>query len=253
LSVGRDCVYDEDALQAPGINFDHPVADVYPPIYGAPSISPQSSGTVPGSSALPGLIDATASIDPFRHESIRKPTVDAIARKELLQIVGSPDNMRQVANSYFASISRRIPILSTKGFLERLPSTSFNSCDADFAALCLCVCLILEVPPPEDVSMQSSMYVKAKGIIGLLEATSYHSLEAVQSRILVAFYEMGHGLHPAAAASIGACGKIARSIGLHNDLTYPSPEETAAAILVEEKRRTLWALHNLDRYVCIHQ
>lgn len=252
MSVGRNCIYDVETLQSPGIDSDNPVADVYRPAYGALSISPQPSGAVPGPSARPGLIDAAASIDPFRHESLRKPTVDAIARKELLQIVRSPDHMRQVASSYFDSISRRIPILSANGFLERLPSTSFISCDADFAALCLCICLIMEVPSPEDVSMQSSLYVKAKGIISLLEATSYHSLEAVQSRILVAFYEMGHGLHAAAAATIGACGRIARFIGLHSDLAHPTPEETGRAILTEEKRRTLWALHNLDRYVYVH-
>lgn len=97
--------------------------------------------------------------------------------------------------------------------------------------------------------MQSSLYVKVKGIISLLEATTYHSLETVQSRILVAFYELGHGLHHAATASIGACGKIARFIALHNDLKHPYPEETARGILLEEKRRTMWALHNLDRYV----
>ncbi|RDW58511.1 hypothetical protein BP5796_12441 [Coleophoma crateriformis] len=249
LSTGRSCVYDVAAPQLSSIDSDHPSAHVYGPGHGAPSISSQSSGTALGVSASAGLIDLTAGTDPFRHESIRKPTVNAIAQKELLRIVGSPNNMRQVASSYFAAISCRIPIVSAKRFLERLPSTVFADCDADFAALCLCIYLILEVPQPGDVSMQSSLYVKVKGILSLLEATSYHSLEAVQSRILVAFYEMGHGLYPAAAASIGACGKMARFIGLHSNSTFRNPKGKAWEILAEEKRRTLWALHNLDRYL----
>ncbi|RDW56777.1 hypothetical protein BP6252_13961 [Coleophoma cylindrospora] len=244
------CVYDVDVPRPLGIDSDHPSAHVYGPGHSALSISSQPSGTAMGVSASAGLIDITASTDPFRHESIRKPTVDAITQKELFRIVGSPNNMRQVASSYFASISRRIPIVSANRFLDKLPSTVSTGCDADFAALCLSIYLILEVPQPGDVSMQSSLYVKVKGILSLLEATSYHSLEVVQSRILVAFYEMGHGLYPAATASIGACGKMARFIGLHSDSTYQNPdEETAWKILAEEKRRTLWALHNLDRYL----
>jgi hypothetical protein len=95
--------------------------------------------------------------------------------------------------------------------------------------------------------MQSSLYVTVKSIISLLEATSYHSLEFIQCRLLIAFYEMGHGIYPAAAASVGACAKMARFAGFYQESILLSLEDDRE-IVVEEKKRTLWALHNLDRY-----
>lgn len=95
--------------------------------------------------------------------------------------------------------------------------------------------------------MQSSLYVTLKGIISLLEATSYHSLEVVQCRLLIAFYEIGHGIYPAAAASIGACAKMAHFAGFRHRSILSSNEDERE-IVAEEKKRTLWMMHNLDRY-----
>jgi hypothetical protein len=100
--------------------------------------------------------------------------------------------------------------------------------------------------------MQSSLYVTSKSIISLLEATSYLSLEVVQCHLLIAFYEMGHGIYPAAAASIGACAKIAHYTNSHHGSILSSKKDERE-IVVEEKRRTLWALHNLDRYGSLNQ
>ncbi|RFU77119.1 hypothetical protein TARUN_5100 [Trichoderma arundinaceum] len=150
---------------------------------------------------LPGTsIDITAGIDPFLHDSLRRPTVDVIVQKQFLKIIGSRSEMRQIANSYFASIARKISIISAQRFYERLPRIESPSCTADFATLCL------------------------------------------------SLYEMGHGLYPAAAASIGACAKVACFAGFHRKSVL-SRHEDESGVVTEEKKRTYWALHNLDRYL----
>ncbi|KAH8897143.1 hypothetical protein GQ53DRAFT_742980 [Thozetella sp. PMI_491] len=245
--TGRDCAYDTDIAYFSAVDSDNSSSENPISTHATPSSSSYQPTSGQGVSVGPGLIDI--AIDPFRLEPLRRLTVDSIARKELLGVVGSMDNMRRVASSYFASISPRLPILSPKRFLERLPSITSPGCTADFATLCLGTCLIVEVPTLDATSMQSSLYVKVKGILSLLEASSYHSLEEVQCRIIVAFYEMGHGIYPAAAASIGAAAKVARLLGLHRDLPDSRPGEAESYSIVEERRRTLWGLHNLDRYV----
>ncbi len=214
---------------------------------GFPSPSP-STGT--GVSLSPSLNDFTIAVEPFRHDSVRRPTVDIIVRRELLKVVGSRDRMHEISDAYFASISRRISIISAQRFYSRLPSVGLDSCTADYAALCLSICILLEVPQPGDTSMQSSLYITLKSILSLLEATSYHSLESVQCRILMTFYELGHGIYSAASASMAACAKIAQ-------FAFPSRHgEDDQAVLIEERRRTIWALHNFDRCVitvCISQ
>lgn len=63
---------------------------------------------------------------------------------------------------------------------------------------------------------------------------------------------MGHGIYPAAAASIGACAKMAHYADLHHS-SILSNKKDERDIVVEEKRRTLWTLHNLDRYDWLNQ
>ncbi len=247
--VGRGCVYEEDAFQHPPFGVDNRTPRPGSSVtlqYAPPSLPTVS---VPEELLARSNVEAMSSIDPFRQEALRRPTVDAIVGKELLKTFGFHGRIHEVANLYFSSASNRIPILSAKRFYKRMPSASSPDCPADFAALCLCTYLVLEIPQPSDACMQSSLYVMVKGILSLLEAASYQTLETVQCRVLVAFYEMGHGIYPAAAMSLGACAKLARIAGIHREL-QPLEFQDDRDILIEERRRTWWAVHNLDRYGC---
>jgi hypothetical protein len=84
--------------------------------------SPQSSRPATSAGAGLSLTDVPASVDPFLHDSLRRPTVDVIVQKRLLKIIGSRSEMHQIANSYFASISRRLSIVSVQRFYGRLPN-----------------------------------------------------------------------------------------------------------------------------------
>jgi hypothetical protein len=93
--------------------------------------------------------------------------------------------------------------------------------------------------------MQSSLYITVKSVISLLESTNFLSLELVQCRLLVAFYEIGHGISPAASISIAAGARTARALGLNKQ--WVRPEFGGHTIDAEEERRVWWAVFNLDR------
>jgi hypothetical protein len=97
-------------------------------------------------------------------------------------------------------------------------------------------------------SMQTELYVMVKSVVSLLEATGYNTLNTVQCRIVVAFYEMGHGLYPAASVSIGGCARLAIAVGLNRSKEQDMLSDDEI-IEEEERRRTWWAIVNLDRYV----
>ena len=103
------------------------------------------------------------------------------------------------------------------------------------------------MPVDQGQSMQSSLYVMVKSNISLLESTGYLSLEVVQSRVLLSYYEMGHGILPAALISIGACARAARALGLHKKLFHSPSENSGARMRAEEEKRVWWAVINLDR------
>jgi hypothetical protein len=172
--------------------------------------------------------------------------VDVLVVTEAIKFLETLDKAQWMATAYFTTIHLRIPIVSRLRFFERLPSL-FTGSRADFTALCLCVFLVQQSPSQKELSMHSSLYVTSKGIISLLESTGYQSLEVIQCRILLSFYEMGHGIYPAALISIGACAKAARALGLNRKTFQPEGSEEPARIELEEQKRAWWGVVVLDR------
>lgn len=167
-------------------------------------------------------------------------------RTEALTILGSPDRVYEMSRIYFASTHYKLPVISQARFYKSLPGL-FVSGAADFIVLCLCMHLVQQTPSLPTDSMVSSLYTTVKTSISLLEATSCNSLDTIQCRLLLVLYEMGHGLYPAASISIGACARAARNLGLHPG-SSEAAEPTSTKVVDEERRRTWWAVHNLDRY-----
>jgi hypothetical protein len=187
-------------------------------------------------------------VDPFLSVTPRRLVVDAKIRTDVLGVLGSFNVMNDIASQYFHTIHHRLTIISCKTFYENLPSLETTP-SADFLALCLSMYLLLEFPNaqhPSISSMVSSTYVTVKGILSMTEATGYHSLKLVQARLFVLFYELGHGIHPAAIISLGACAKLARTIGIsRSGLQKPKKEHDPYDF--QERTRVWWTLHNLDR------
>lgn len=64
--------------------------------------------------------------------------------------------------------------------------------------------------------------------------------------VLIALYEIGHGIYPSAYVSIGTCARYGLALGLDRELNVfdNSPRRW---IELEEKRRAWWAVLILDR------
>jgi hypothetical protein len=118
---------------------------------------------------------------------------------------------------------------------------------ADFSLLCLCIYLAVQAPPNHGQNVQSSTYAKIKTHISLLEACGSLSLDFVQARLLLAIFEMGHGLYPAASISVGSCARTARALGLNKKRFCPSLLNELARQRAEEEKRTWWEILVLDR------
>lgn len=177
-------------------------------------------------------------------------TFGTALQTEVRSFLGTPDEVRRTANAYFSSIHYRLPIISEPGFYENL-SRLFTPSGIDFTTLCLCMKLIHKSPLQQaagETDTVSSHYLIAKRSIGFLEATGVVTLHAIQSRLLLVLYEVGHGIYPAASVSIGSCARLARNAGLSRD-SWHSQEATGTSGDAEERKRTWWAVHNLDRYV----
>lgn len=100
-------------------------------------------------------------------------------------------------------------------------------------------------PPRNDP--KSPFYLAIKRTLAETEIAGIFSLQLLQATILVALYEVGHAIYPAAYMSVGTCARYALAQGI--DLYMAIDLNSAALTLLdqEEKRRAWWAILILDR------
>ncbi len=84
----------------------------------------------------------------------------------------------------------------------------------DLAMLFLAMKLVTALPSEHIKPAESPLYTAAKRFLALLEASGAVSLQYLQSMLLVAVYEMGHAIYPAAWMTVGACSRYADMIGI---------------------------------------
>lgn len=101
-------------------------------------------------------------------------------------------------------------MVSRKRFYEDLRTHSENlGAAADLAFLLLGMKLMTWQPSEDDVSPEkqtarTAAYIETKSFGFQLEASGMFSLRVLQGLLLVAFYEVGHAIYPAAFMSIAA-------------------------------------------------
>ncbi|KAF1990128.1 hypothetical protein K402DRAFT_418204 [Aulographum hederae CBS 113979] len=148
---------------------------------------------------------------------------------------------------FFTTTHQRIPALSKHRFYADLQSSTPGPPQPDFAALYQCIVLVQQVPS-KATGVKSPLYIAVKNLIGSIEITERLSLNLLHCKILIAFYEIGHGLQTAAYTSIAACARIARVLGLHRKRWRKSAPECELVDLEEEKRMW-WAIVIMDRFI----
>lgn len=74
--------------------------------------------------------------------------------------------------------------------------------------------LIVTLPREGMESADNPLYTAAKGLLALLESGGCVSLLCLQGMVLVALYEYGQGIYPAAWMSVAGCARYAEMCGL---------------------------------------
>ena len=159
------------------------------------------------------------------------------------------EDVNGILGSYFSTVHSWLPMISKKT-LYRLAGNGAS--DVSTLTLVLSIRLILKTPNKrkgnEPWETQLPLYGLVKACCSALEAIPDISLRLVQSLILLAVFEYGHGIFPAAFLTIGKAARMAQLMGL-NDKSYAAVLYTEADTwtLCEEQRRTWWAMFIIER------
>lgn len=150
----------------------------------------------------------------------------------------------QFVHQYFESLHGWMPVIS-KIRMKRVLSRTRNSIRADTAFLLSCMKLLLYIPKDGSNPETYHVYAAVKEFNLQLEIAGLHSLMAVQGGLLIAVYEIGHGIYPAAYTTVAQCARQGISLGIHNQ---EAPQYLQPWTDWEEQIRVWWFIVILDRY-----
>jgi hypothetical protein len=170
---------------------------------------------------------------------------------EILDILQSSPSIHSLCETYLRSVHSWLPMLSQKRLFQKVNNFSADA-DMGLALLLLCMRLVSEIPTEQERPATSPIYCIAKDFYSRVENSRLISLQLLQSAILIAIYEIGHGIYPAGYLSVGHAARLGIMIGFHDREKAPQLfKEAETWSQCEEERRTWWAVIILDRYVWV--
>lgn len=163
------------------------------------------------------------------------------------RIMGSIDQLKSIASYWFTTIHTWFPILSKKRIELLLADLGFEPAP-DVALLFSTMQLLTDEGTKCGPTMRNDTYWTVKNYAVTLEAYAVMTPQLLQSKVLIALYEIGHAIYPAAYLSIGSCATFGKALGLDNRKNSPQMlRRFGAWAEMEELRRLWWAVLILDR------
>lgn len=159
--------------------------------------------------------------------------------------------VQRIVGSYFTSTHSWLPFIS-KERMHRDLNIPLENTNADLALLYLSMRLVGERLPQALQNPQTPFYLSVKEYHFRVESAGLLSVQILQAGVLLAVYEFGHAIFPAAFITIGRCAKIGHAMGIHHGASPPQmlhPPTTWTEM--EERSRVWWAVLLLDRQTAL--
>ncbi|KAH6873945.1 hypothetical protein B0T10DRAFT_234210 [Thelonectria olida] len=182
----------------------------------------------------------------FQRSVNKLPDLGFTLDPDLLSFVGNVFADKEFIATYFTFTHPWIPFLSKKLFMERtlnplLPAKPENT------LLVAAMKLVANSPCGGDA--RTPQYFSIKDALFRAERFGVLEFKVFQATILVAIYELGHAIYPAAHSTIGNCVRYGSALGVNNTVETTHLEEGQSSTEGEERRRSWWAVVVLDRFM----
>lgn len=143
---------------------------------------------------------------------------------QLLESAG----IQHIVNEYITTVQKWIPIFQVQKLEEASSRPTWES-GPEFALLFLAMNLITtQYHDSVDIN-QNPVYQATKRFVSLLEAAGAASLIILQANLLVAWYEYGQAIYPAAYITSGWCVRYGNLLGIngHVEATQLLPSQVS--------------------------
>ncbi|KAL7953163.1 hypothetical protein V8C34DRAFT_321492 [Trichoderma compactum] len=209
VRYGRECIYTSTV----GI-----VGNDQAPITLVPSKSP-SRFAQENEESFPVVFFLDSVL--FRRSLNRLPELELSLGDPLLSYIGHDVSDRAFISKYFTTIHPAIPFLSKRAFKERVLNPLAPRRPANTL---LVASMKLLATPLEDEGPRCGAYYAIKNSPLEAEHSCVLELRVLQAIILVAVYEIGHSIYPAAYLPVGYCIRYGSALGIHRAVEQYSEE-----------------------------
>jgi hypothetical protein len=158
-------------------------------------------------------------------------------------------SIQSIYEDWFRSPYHWLPFISKKRLFREI--YSFNpASSASVALLLLCMKLLSDPPFEGEDPSTRHVYVLAQHLLCKIENAGFISLHLLQSVLILAFFENGHGILPAGYLRVAHASRLGLMMGFHDRRNAAQLFKSSETwTLREEERRTYWACIILDRLV----
>ncbi|KAJ3496987.1 hypothetical protein NLG97_g2247 [Lecanicillium saksenae] len=170
-------------------------------------------------------------------DQLETAKIDVTITKHVADLVGSVDDIQNAARTYWASVHLWMPIVSKIQFRQHL----LPRLVAKRAQLFLLILAMKLLSTPTKTS-NSMLYRTVKQLYFDVELAGSICVMSLQAGTLIAVYELGHGIYPAAIVSVAHCARIGTLIGVDKALANDLLSQGIPWVELEERRRLWWAI-----------
>jgi Fungal Zn(2)-Cys(6) binuclear cluster domain/Fungal specific transcription factor domain len=180
----------------------------------------------------------------WAQSGLRLPPASAPLSREIMSFIGDP---WQVAEQWFRETSSWLPILSIKHFRDKVLQP-LSAMPAD-TLLLLASMKVITWAPSGDSSARTTAYIATKRCHQEAQLMGVLSVPLLQAMVILALYEIGHAIYPAAYLSIGSCARYGMAIGVDGANATDINDRQLSLFEQEERRRLWWVIVIIDRYM----
>jgi hypothetical protein len=198
-----------------------------------------------------------------REASLEVPHLDLDIPDEIGLHLGDWQQIRETTAEFFQLTRSWISIVSPRRHLAAVLNP-LSPCRRPNSLLALCMKLCCLPGPRRDggdgegSAERTLLYRLIKRFYAEVESTEGLCLQVLQAAVLIAVFEIGDAIYPAAYLTVGACARYGIAMGLDKVSkarmgggTASTSTSTGAAswMDIEERRRVWWGVLILDRLV----
>lgn len=208
----------------------------------------QAASSSPSSFAVTLAISFLAP-DLFRETALEIPRLNLDIPEDVVFHLGDRQKLRETARQFFQITW--MPIIGRKRYLNTVlnPLSPLRR-PTTLLALCMKLCCLGVLD--DEGKERTSLYRLVKNFHSEVESTEGLCLQVLQAGILIAIFEIGDAIYPAAYLTVGACARYGVAMGLdkiNQDRMGGDHDHAMSWMEIEERRRAWWGVLILDRSV----